>query len=231
VVLACVVSAVFSAAYAVGPQSANYRFDETSIGAGGFIQSSSASYRADAASGDLAIGNSASSGYQVEAGSKTTDDPALTVSINGVTSNFTPFSAATASTATATFSISNYTSFGYTVQVEGATLKNGTHSLAAMATTGPSVAGTEQFGMNLVANTSPSNVGSNPVYDIFGVGTVDANYSTPNQFRYVNGETIATANKSSGKTTYTITYVANVAPLTEGGTYTTNQTIVVVGTY
>ena len=231
VVLAFSVSALFTAVYAEGPQSTNYRFDETSIGAGGFVQSSSTSYRADAASGDLAIGNSASSGYQVEAGSVTTNDPALTVAINGVTSNFAPFSPATPSTATATFSISNYTSFGYTVQVEGNTLTNGTYTLPAMASTGPATAGTEQFGMNLVANTSPSNVGSNPVYDIFGVGTVAANYATPNQFRYVSGETVATANKSSGKTTYTITYVANVDNLTPGGRYHTDQTIVVVGTY
>lgn len=231
VLLACVVSGMFSAAHAAGPASTNYRLDESSIGPGGFVQSASASYRADSASGDLAIGNSASTGYQVEAGSITTNDPALTVAINGVTSSFTAFSPSTASTATATFSISNYTSFGYSVQIVGGTLKNGSHSLPAMASTGASSTGTEQFGMNLVANTSPSNVGSNPVYDIFGVGDVAANYDTPNQFRYVSGETIATADKSSGRTTYTITYLANVAPLTEGGTYKTKQTIVVVGTY
>jgi hypothetical protein len=78
VLLAFVVSSFVSVVYAEGPQSPNYRFDETSIGAGGFVQSSSTSYRADAASGDLAIGNSASTNYQVEAGSKTTDEPHLT---------------------------------------------------------------------------------------------------------------------------------------------------------
>lgn len=229
--LALGVSALFSAAYAAGPQSANYRFDETSIGSGGFVQSSSTSFRADAATGDLAIGNSASSNYQVEAGSKTTDEPNLTVSINGVTSNFSAFSPTIPATATATFSISNYTSYGYVVTIMGSTLKNGTYSIPAMSTTGPSQAGTEQFGMNLVANTSPSNVGSNPVYDIFGIGTVAPNYATPNQYRYVSGETIATANKSSGKTTYTITFLANVQSLTPGGQYHSDQVVVVTGTY
>jgi hypothetical protein len=113
----------------------------------------------------------------------------------------------------------------------GDTLKNGSYSLPPMTTTAASSAGTEQFGMNLVANTSPSNVGSNPIYDVFGIGTVAGNYSTPNQFRYVSGETIASADKSSGKTTYTITYLANVQSLTPGGQYHTDQTLVVTGTY
>lgn len=231
VLLSFVVSGFTSVAYAETPQSTNYRFDETSIGSGGFVQSSSTNYRADAATGDLAIGNSASAGYQVEAGSKTTHEPNLTVAINGVLSNFTPFSPTTSSTATASFSISNYTSYGYVVQIAGETLKNGNHSLPAMASTASSTTGTEQFGMNLVANTSPASVGSNPVYDVFGVGTVAGNYSTPNQFRYVSGETVATANQSSGKTTYTITYLANVESLTPGGRYNTDHTLIVTGTY
>lgn len=229
--LACVVSSFISVVYAEGPQSANYRFDETTIGSGGFVQSSSTNYRADTATGDLAIGNSASANYQVEAGSKTTHEPNLTVAIGGVTSNFTPFSASTASTATASFSISNYTSYGYVVQVTGDTLKNGSYSIPAMASTDTSQVGTEQFGMNLVANTSPSSVGSNPVYDVFGVGSVAGNYSTPNQFRYVSGETVATATQSSGKTTYTITYLANVESLTPGGQYHADHTLIVTGTY
>jgi len=217
--------------YASTPASPNFRFDESTVGAGGFIQSASASYRADAASGDLAIGNSASANYQVEAGSKTTHEPNLNVTINGITSNFSPFSAATASTATATFSISNYTSYGYVVQIFGDTLKNGSNTIAPMASTAASSPGSDQFGMNLVANTSPSSVGSNPVYEIFGVGDVAGNYSTPNQFRFVSGESIATADESSGKTTYTITYLANVDGLTPGGQYKAAHTLVVTGTY
>jgi hypothetical protein len=100
-----------------------------------------------------------------------------------------------------------------------------------MASTDTSQVGTEQFGMNLVANTSPSSVGSNPVYDVFGVGSVAGNYSTPNQFRYVSGETVATATQSSGKTTYTITYLANVESLTPGGQYHADHTLIVTGTY
>jgi hypothetical protein len=231
VLLASVAGTFNAAVFAEGPASTNFRFDETNIGSGGFVQSSSTSYRADTATGDLAIGNSASTNYQVEAGSKTTHEPNLTVAIGGVTSNFTAFSPSAASTATATFSISNYTSYGYIVQVTGDTLKNGSHSIPAMASTGASDVGTEQFGMNLVANTAPASVGSNPVYDVFGVGTIAGNYATPNQFRYVSGETVAVANQSSGRTTYTITYLANVESLTPGGQYNADHTLIVTGTY
>ena len=39
------------------------------------------------------------------------------------------------------------------------------------------------------------------------------------------------AGKSSGITNYTITYLLNVAGLTPGGEYRSDQTLVVLGTY
>jgi hypothetical protein len=91
--------------------------------------------------------------------------------------------------------------------------------------------GIEQFGINLVANTLPISFGANPDNGQFGFGSVASGYNTPNNFRYVNGETIASASKDSGITNYTISYIVNVAPLTAGGTYTANQALVVTGTY
>lgn len=145
--------------------------------------------------------------------------------------NLGSFSATSATTATTTFSVSNYTSYGYVVQIFGDPPTNGTHSINGMGTTGASEVGTDQFGINLVANTAPKSFGANPDQGQFGFGTASANYNTSNQFRYVNGETIASAPKSSGVTTYTISYLVNVAPLTPGGNYTTHQTLVVTGTY
>lgn len=225
------ITGTLSAVHAEGPQSPNYRFDESTLGSGGMIQSSSASYRSSGAVSDLAVGEAASNNYQVVAGSQTTHEPNLTFSMNGFTSNFGSFSAAAPATATATFSISNYTAYGYVVQIAGDTLKNGTHSIDPLSSATASQTGTDQFGMNLVANTSPNSVGSNPIYEIFGIGTVAPNYGSPNQFRFVSGETIATASKSSGKTTYTITYLANVDTLTPGGQYSTHHTLIVTGTY
>jgi hypothetical protein len=231
ILAAYIVCFVTQAAYAAELQSANFRFDETAIGAGGLIQSSSNSFQAGTAIGDLGVGNSASSGFQFEAGSVTTDDPALAFAFINANANFGDFSATTPATTTATFSVSNYTSYGYVVQIVGNAPSNGSHTIAAMSTTAGSSPGTEQFGINLVANTSPTSFGANPDQGQFGFGVAATNYNTSNQFRYVSGETVASAPKSSGVTIFTISYLVNVGTLTPGGQYTSNQTIVVTGTY
>lgn len=211
--------------------STNYKFTETALGSGGLIQSSSANYQGRDSIGDLSVGNSTSANYQINTGNTTTNDPALSFTINDGSINFGNFSASAATTTTATFTISNYTSYGYVVQIVGNPPKNGSSSITPMTTTGPSNVGTSQFGINLVANTSPISVGANPNNGSFGFGVASADYNTPNQYRYVSGETIAQAPKSSGLTTYTITYLVNVVGLTPGGQYTSDQTIIVTGTY
>lgn len=218
-------------AFAETIQSPNYRLDESVVGAGGLNESSSTNYQASNATGDISIGHAASATYQVEAGSKTTNDPALSFSFSNSNANFGSFSPSSASVSTATFSISNYTSFGYVVQIVGSPPKNGSSTINAMATTGDSQTGVEQFGLNLVANTVPTSVGSNLNNGQFGFGSVASNYGTSNKYRYVSGETIALASKSSGMTTYTITYLVNVTSLTPGGQYASNQTIIITGTY
>lgn len=218
-------------AHAAPSASTNYKFNESAIGSGGLNQSSSASYQGRDSVGDIGIGNSASSNYQVNAGSTTTNDPSLSVAVGGASVNFGSFTASSATTSTATFTILNYTSYGYIVQIAGNPPSNGVTTLTAMASNGPSVAGTSQFGINLVANTSPASFGANPNVGQFGFGVAATNYNTPNSYRYVNGETIVQSTKSSGLTTYTISYLINVPGLTPGGIYTSDQTIIVVGTY
>lgn len=212
-------------------QSANFRFIESSIGGSGFQGSESANFQSSGASGLIGLGNSASTNVQVNAGHVTTSDPTLTFSVNSSAVNFGTFSAAVAATATATFEVINYTSYGYVVQILGEVPKYGSHEIDAMASTGPSQVGVEQFGLNLVANTSPISFGANPDQGQFGFGVAASNYNTVNNFRFVSGETIASAPKSSGNTIYTISYIVNVASLTPGGQYSGNQTILCVGTY
>jgi hypothetical protein len=227
-------TAVFSGSVdAIDAQSTSFKLSESSIGAGSTVQSSSSNFKASDAVGDLTVGNSSSTNFQANSGNKTPNDPNLAVSITSGNIAFPNFSAATASVATATFSVLNYTSYGYVVLIAGTTPTNGTKTIPAMGTSTPAASspGTEQFGINLVANTSPTSFGANPNNGNYGFGSTVANYNTPNSFRYVNGETIAQATKSSGITNYTISYVINVAGLTPGGQYTTNQTLIVTGTY
>jgi hypothetical protein len=217
--------------YAQSLESTNYRFDESTVGSGGLIQSSSSNYSATSASGDLAIGEASSANYNIDAGSKTSPDPALSFKMISTDVNFGSFTANSSATTTASFSVSNYTSYGYVVQITGEPPTNGTHVIDAMSTTGSPITGIDQFGINMVANTSPRSFGANPNQGLFGFGTATSNYNTSNQFRYVSGETIASAPKSSGVTTYTISYLVNVASLTPGGKYTSHQTLIVTGTY
>lgn len=216
-------------AYAL--ESTNYRIDESAISTGDLLQSSSANYKALEGINDLSIGESASTNYQVQAGTKTDPYPWLSVVILNSNASFGVLSPTTAATATASFSVINYTSFGYVVQVEGTPPSNAGHTLPAMSTE-TSQTGIEQFGMNLVANTQPVNpLGANPDNGDFGYGTVEPDYAITNEFSYANGDIIARAPKSSGLTTYTISYVINVQPLTPGGQYNTNQALVITGTY
>lgn len=212
-------------------QSTNFKFDETSIGTSGLINSGSANFGISEATGDLGVGESSSTNFQIQAGSKTDPSPVLGFSVTASATNFGIFTPSSASVASATFSVMNYTSWGYTVQIIGNAPTNGAHSIAPMSMLDSSQPGTEQFGINLVANTSPSSIGANPDNGQFGFGAVASNYSTPNQYYYVSGDTIAQSPKSSGVTNYTITYLVNVEGLTPGGQYKSDQTLVVLGTF
>lgn len=211
--------------------SPNYKFDEPSVGTDGMFNSSSTSYQTLQSTGSDVVGNSSSTNLQVEAGSTTTADPTLSFAVLTYNPAFGAFSPTVTSTTTSTFSVIDYTSYGYAVQIIGTPPTNGAHTITAMSATGASSIGTEQFGINLVANTSPATFGANPNNGSFGFGTAAANYNTTNNYRYVSGETIASAPKSSGETIYTISYIVNVSSITPGGQYSSNQSIVCTGTY
>lgn len=228
-------------AYADSSQSAHYVFENSDLGGGGLIQSNSVHYKTMDSTGDnfaSSLGNdSSSTNYQVAAGSVTPKDPTLSIAILNGTASFNQlFSPTTTATATAQFSVEDYTSYGYVVQIVGNTPTNGSHSIPAMnnGSGGPTVSspGFEQFGINLVANTSPS-VGTNPNYGQFGAITAkpEPNYNTANNFLYSSGDSIAYSPKSSGQITYTLSYMVNVSDLTPGGQYTSNQSIICTGTY
>lgn len=85
----------------------------------------------------------------------------------------------------------------------------------------PSMIGTRQFGFNLVANTVPS-VGGDPVG---GSGVVKAQYNTANAFAFLfTGAPIAESTGSTSTTTFTASYIANIAPGMVAGAYTTHVT-------
>jgi hypothetical protein len=217
--------------------SSNYRIDESFVGPGGNLDSGSTSYKLESGQsslGNTGVGESSSTNFRTQSGATTTSDPRLSCIINTSSLNLGSLSTTVPSTGTATFSVLNYTSYGYNVAIIGSPPSTGAHALNAMSSTGTSSPGTEQFGINLVANTAPTTFGANPAQvpsSTFSFGTAASNYNTANNYRYVAGESIASGPKSSGETDFTISYLVNVATNTPGGKYSGNQAIVCTGTY
>lgn len=229
------VSIIFVYAQNAGAiSSGNYQIHEDFIGGGGRPDSSSSNYRAsDTLGGAAGVGGAAGTVFGSQTGAQTPSEPTLSFAVDTASVSLGSLSTSLTRTGTASFSVLNYTSYGYIVQIIGSPPDNGGHALSGMASVAGSSVGTEQFGINLVANTSPVTFGANPlqVPSNVGFGVAAGGYNTANQYKYVPGDTIASAPKSSGQTTYTISYIANIANETPGGSYSGNQTLVVTGTY
>lgn len=214
--------------------SDNYGIDEYFMGAGGLNDANSASYRARASLGDTAVGNSSSTNYQANSGFTTDADPYLEFVVDNSVVNLGTQSIASASTATATFTIRTYLASGYIVRTESAPPKNDSYTMTNLTTPTASNPGTEQFGINLVANTAPVTIGANPVQipdDTYSFGQAATGYDTPNLYKYVQGDAVAISSKSSGTTQFTVTYLMNVKTTSPGGIYVMPHVLVATSTF
>jgi hypothetical protein len=240
--LAMVFSGVALAQYS----SSNYKSNEVFFGSGGDTGQSSGSYKAQASIGALGAGRVSGTNYQAFSGFLTPNEPLLEMQIDSSSVNLGNLDTTTTKTGTAAFHVRAYIDSGYTVQTMSQpptyTSATQTHTLAAMTTLGSSIVGTEQFGMNLVANTSPATFGSNPApqpSSTFAFGQAANGYSTGNQYKYNVGDIIActgtggTCGNASGwgQTNYTISYIANVKLTTPAGNYIMIHDLVVVATF
>lgn len=216
--------------------SPNYQVDETFFGAGGNLQNQSANYQAKTAAGELGVGNVSSPRYQAYAGFNTTDRILLEVNVSGGVFDLGVLDTGQAHANTASFTVRDYLSDGYTVQITGHTPQNENYFLAPMSSAASSSPGTEQFGINLTTNNlsgigpfgaTPSQVPDNT----FGFGYVDPPYDTSNLFKYVDGDTVAQSDRSSGVTQYTLSMMANVSRTTPGGAYGTSLFVRAVPVY
>lgn len=208
--------------------------EEDFVGSGGSVDSNSSNYSGRDAAGDSAVGESESNAYQLRSGYVTDGEPRLQFIVNTSSISLGDLTTAQAVTANSTFSVLNYTSFGYVVQAFGDPPANGSYVLDGMSSTAASQTGTEQYGINLRANTSPVTFGADAVQvpdSSFSSGGAAGGYSTANNFRYVPGETVASAAASSGQTNYTVSYIVNISSTTPAGKYSGQQGFICVGTY
>lgn len=109
---------------------------------------------------------------------------------------------------------------GYTVYVLGATLTSGLNTITAIGGSATaSSPGSEQFGLKVSAAG--------------GIGAAVAPYASAN-YAYNATSTqddIATAAGPSATTTYSITYIGNIASTTEPGSYATTLTYTATGSF
>jgi hypothetical protein len=216
--------------------SPSYKVEETQFGAGGELDASSPSYKAQSSVGVLGVDKTGSPTYQAYSGFLTPNEPFLEMTVNNSSIDLGNLDASSAKTGTATFTVRAYTNSGYTVATYGGPPTSPSlHTIDLMATQGASVTGIEQFGINLRANTSPATFGADPSKQpdaSFADGQAASGYNVADQFKYSIGDVIANTNTSGwGQTTYTISYIANINNLTEAGKYSMAQDLVVVPTY
>jgi hypothetical protein len=216
--------------------SPNYAANEVFFGVGGtgFGNESSTHYQAMVTVGDTGVGNSTSTNYQAEGGFNTSSDPFLEFVVNPASIDLGVLTTSTAGTASDTFLVKDYLSTGYVVWSTASPPSDGSHTMTALSVPTLSIPGTEQFGINLTANTSPVAFGAVPVQQpdsSFGYGQVAAGYSTPNYFKYVQGQTIAFSNSSSGETDYTMSFLYNISSYTPTGLYTFKDMLIATATY
>lgn len=214
--------------------STNYGVDEVFMGAGGVNDANSANYNARASLGDTGVGNSSSSNYQAYGGFTTTTEPYLEFIVNMANIDLGTLTTGSAKTGSATFTVRTYLASGYVVRTASDPPQNGSYIMAGMPATAGSSPGSEQFGINLVANTNPATIGANPLQipdSSFSYGQVAAGYDTVNEYKYVKGDAIAFSDKSSGTTEFTITYLANIKSTTPGGLYAMAHNLVATSTF
>lgn len=233
-------------------QSSNYSVDEVFFGTGGQLCDSgvtggnSTNYCADASAGALTVGNTGSTNYQADTGNNTNREEYIEFIVNGSSTDLGVLSVGSTASTTGSFSIKTYlASGGVSVINAGDPPTYSTKSFAGLTgTLNPSTIGSEQFGINLVDNATP-NVGANPVrgngsddnqtpYFSYYADPRDAiptGYKTVDSYKYVKGETIVAVPGSTGKMSFTVSYIYNINGSMPAGRYLFNHEMVATSTY
>lgn len=227
---------VFSSTALAQSSSTNYMVNEYFFGSGGELEACSDAYCSKQSAGETAVGNTSSNLYDAQAGFNTTDEPVLEVMTSGSV-DFGVLSANETKSGSVAVQVRTYLASGYTMRITGPapTMSSNeeTHSLISPSTPTAPAAGTEQFGVNLRANNTPS-VGADPVQvpdSSFSFGLLTTDYNTPDLYMYSDGAPVAYSDSSSGQTNYTVSMIANMSNLTPAGKYTTNLSVVVTSTF
>lgn len=147
------------------------------------------------------------------------------------------FSPTDTATATSQMAASTNATGGYSITVNGPTLKSGSNEVTPMASRLPGARGTGQFGLNLKLNTASTSavpVGAELSLASNGTdrtGSATANYNVPDEFKFTTGESIAVSSGATNAQIYTVSYIVNVPGSQTAGLYTTTLTYICTPTF
>lgn len=132
-------------------------------------------------------------------------------------------------TAESQMSVGTNASGGFAITANGQPMSAGTSVINAPTQPTPSLQGNNQFGINLVANSEPS-IGSDPE-GTWANAVASPNYSIPNQYMYVPGDTVAYSANVSLMKKFTVSYIVNASDNLRAGVYTTTINYIASGRF
>lgn len=132
-------------------------------------------------------------------------------------------------TAQSQMAVGTNASSGFVITANGDPPAAGTNVINGLATPTQSRLGTNQFGINLVANNTPV-VGSDPE-GTWTNAIPSIGYDTPNYYKYVPGDEVAFSPNVSLMKKFTVSYVLNSSENLRPGVYTTTITFIASGRF
>lgn len=138
-------------------------------------------------------------------------------------------SAAATLTAKSQMAVGTNASGGFAITAQGASMSAGTNVIESLASPTESKLGTNQFGINLVANSLPS-IGGDPE-GVWTNAVVSPDYGIPNHYKYVSGDVVAYSPSVSLMKKFTVSYVVNSRDDLRAGVYSTTITYIASGRF
>ena len=132
-------------------------------------------------------------------------------------------------TAQTQMAVGTNASAGFVITANGTTMSAGTNTIPSLTHPSPSVPGSNQFGINLVANATPL-VGRDPEGD-WANAVAAPEYSQPNKYKFQSGDVVASSPNVSLMKKFTISYIVNAANDLKAGIYTTTINFIASGRF
>lgn len=132
-------------------------------------------------------------------------------------------------TAQSQMAVGTNASGGFSITANGPSLSAGTSVINALSEPQQSRPGTNQFGINLVANNEPQ-IGTDPE-GTWANAVPATEYSQSNQFKYAPGDVVAFSPNVSLMKKFTVSYIVNSAEQLRPGVYTTTITYIASGRF